>query len=120
VNFVLHRRQLSWQLVLLVTVLTCLGAAQTPTAIRNLASKGTLDGMRWADFRDYQPWLQKFCEPTGYSCVGTGNPAVFASLPMIAQATPAFLKGLADPHTERVTIQALSDVCTKIDVVLPA
>jgi hypothetical protein len=32
----------------------------------------------------------------------------------------AFLKGLADPHTEGVTIQALSDVCTKIDVVLRA
>jgi hypothetical protein len=31
-----------------------------------------------------------------------------------------FLKGLADPHTEGVTIQALSDVCTKIDVVLRA
>jgi len=58
VNFVSHRRQLFWQLVLLVKVLTCLGAAQTPPAIRNLASKGTLEGMRWGDFHDYQPWLQ--------------------------------------------------------------
>ena len=32
----------------------------------------------------------------------------------------SFLKGLADPHAECVTIQALSDVCTKIDIVLRA
>jgi L,D-transpeptidase YcbB len=95
VNFVSRRRRLFWQQVLLVTVLTCLGAAQTPPAIQNLASKGTLDGMRWADFRDYQPSLQKFYEPTGYSSawVQETRPSSQA-LSMIALFKNAWTKGL--------------------------
>jgi murein L,D-transpeptidase YcbB/YkuD len=95
VNFVSRRRQLFWQLVLLVTVLTCLGAAQTPPAIRNLASKGTLDDMRWGDFHDYQPWLQKFYEPTGYSPAWVeGTRPSSQALYMIALFKNAWTKGL--------------------------
>ena len=94
-NFVSRRRQLFWQLVLLVTVLTCLGAAQTPPAIRNLASKGTLDDMRWGDFHDYQPWLQKFYEPTGYSPAWVeGTRPSSQALYMIALFKNAWTKGL--------------------------
>jgi L,D-transpeptidase YcbB len=95
VNFVSRRRGLFWQQVLLVTVLTCLGAAQTPPAIQNLASKGTLDGMRWADFRDYQPSLQKFYEPTGYSPAWVqGTRPSSQALSMIALFKNAWIKGL--------------------------
>jgi len=95
VNFVSRRRRLFWQLVLLVTVLTCLGAAQTPPAIRNLASKGTLDGMRWGDFHDYQPWLQKFYEPTGYSPAWVeGTRPSSQALSMVSLFKSAWTKGL--------------------------
>jgi murein L,D-transpeptidase YcbB/YkuD len=95
VNFVSRRRGLFWQQVLLVTVLTRPGAAQTPPAIQNLASKGTLEGMRWADFRDYQPWLQKFYEPTGYSPAWVqGTRPSSQALSMIALFKNAWTKGL--------------------------
>jgi murein L,D-transpeptidase YcbB/YkuD len=95
VNFVSRRRGLFWQQVVLVTVLTCLGAAQTPPAIQNLASKGTLDGMRWADFRDYQLSLQKFYEPTGYSPAWVqGTRPSSQALSMIALFKNAWTKGL--------------------------
>ena len=59
-------RTLGRQLLLIITF-TCLGVAQPSSRIQNLVSAGTLDGMRWPNFRDYQPWLQKFYQPTGYA-----------------------------------------------------
>jgi L,D-transpeptidase YcbB len=95
VIFVSHRRGLFWQQVLLVMVLTCLVAAQTPPAIQNLVFKGTLDGMRWGDFHDYQPSLQKFYEPTGYSPAWVqGTRPSSQALSMIALFTNAWTKGL--------------------------
>ena len=94
-NVVSRRRRLFWKQILLVTVLTCLGAAQTPPAIQNLASEGTLDGMRWADFRDYQPSLRKFYEPTGYSPAWVqGTLPSSQALYMIALFRNAWTKGL--------------------------
>jgi len=60
-------RRSRWRQVLLVIALTCTGISQPPSGVQNLVSAGTLDGMRWPNFRDYQPWLQKFYEPTGYT-----------------------------------------------------
>jgi murein L,D-transpeptidase YcbB/YkuD len=56
-----------WRQVLLIVTFTCLAVAQPSSRIENLVSAGTLDGMRWPNFRDYQPWLQKFYQPTGYA-----------------------------------------------------
>ncbi len=56
-----------WRQVLLVITFTCLGVAQPPSRIQSLVSAGTLDGMRWPNFRDYQPWLERFYQPTGYA-----------------------------------------------------
>jgi len=95
VNFVSRRRRFFWQQVLLVMVLTCLVAAQTPPAIQILASKGTLDGMRWGDFHDYQPSLQKFYEPTGYSPAWVqGTRPSSQALSMVASFKNAWTKGL--------------------------
>ena len=94
-NFVSRRRRLFWLQVLLVTVLTCLGAAQNPPTIQNLASKGTLEDMLWADFRDYQPSLQKFYEPTVCSPAWVqGTRPSSQALSMIAIFKNAWTKGL--------------------------
>jgi L,D-transpeptidase YcbB len=55
------------RLVLLIVTFTCLGAAQAQSRIQNLVSAGTLEGMRWPNFSDYRPWLEKFYQPAGYA-----------------------------------------------------
>jgi murein L,D-transpeptidase YcbB/YkuD len=55
-----------WGPALLVVSLACFSAGQQPD-IRNLVMSGNLEGMRWPNFSDYRPWLQKFYEPTGYA-----------------------------------------------------
>ena len=52
---------------LLVSVLACVAVAQVPSKIQSAISAGTLEGMRWPNFRDYQPWLEKFYQPAGYA-----------------------------------------------------
>jgi murein L,D-transpeptidase YcbB/YkuD len=46
--------------------MSCLGAGQQPD-IQGLITSGKLEDMRWPNFSDYRPSLQKFYEPTGYA-----------------------------------------------------
>jgi murein L,D-transpeptidase YcbB/YkuD len=51
--------------------------------------------MRWSDFRDYQPWVEKFYEPTGYAPAWVqANTASPQSLSMIGILRDAWKKGL--------------------------
>ena len=52
--------------VVLVVSMSCLGAGQQPD-IQGLITSGKLEDMRWPNFSDYRPSLQKFYEPTGYA-----------------------------------------------------
>jgi L,D-transpeptidase YcbB len=51
-----------------VLVATCC-FAQAPSRIQSLVSAGNLAGMRWPNFSDYKPWLQKLYEPSGFAPV---------------------------------------------------
>ncbi|HZD31535.1 MAG TPA: L,D-transpeptidase family protein [Candidatus Angelobacter sp.] len=92
VSFKRGGRQL---LPLLAIALTSLGAAQTPPRIQSLISAANLDGMRWPNFRDYQPWLQKFYEPVNYSPAWVnGNSPSPQALAMIELFRNSWKKGL--------------------------
>ena len=92
VSFKRGGRQL---LPLLAIALTSLGAAQTPPRIQSLISAANLDGMRWPNFRDYQPWLQKFYEPVNYSPSWVnGNSPSPQALAMIELFRNSWKKGL--------------------------
>ena len=84
-----------WLQVLLLVVLTCLSVAQSPQGIQNLVSAGTLDALRWPNFRDYQSSVRRFYEPTGYAPAwaqaGTPSPQALA---MIGLFRNAWQKGL--------------------------
>ena len=72
-----------------------MGVAQTPPGIENLVSAGTLDGMRWPNFRDYQPWLKRFYEPSGYTPTWVqGTEPSRQALSMIELFRNAWKKGL--------------------------
>ena len=83
-----------WQVTVFVA-LTCLGVPRTGPEIQNLVSAGTLDDMRWPNFRDYQPWLEKFYDSTGYApaWVQQDHPSPQA-LSMIEIFKNAWKKGL--------------------------
>src|SRR5215831_15083115 len=83
-----------WMLGLLSIAFTCIAVAQ-PSQIQRLISAGNLDGMRWPNFRDYQSWLQRFYEPTGYAPAWTqANTPSPQSLSMIEVLRNAWQKGL--------------------------
>ena len=66
-HVVSRRVRFAWGAALLVVVLACLSAGQQPPDVQNLITIGNLEGMRWPNFSDYRPWLQKFYGPTGYA-----------------------------------------------------
>jgi L,D-transpeptidase YcbB len=77
-----------------VLVATCC-FAQPPSRIQNLVSAGNLAGMRWPNFSDYKPWLQKLYGPSGFAPVwvqGT-NPTPQARA-MLTLFGSAWKKGL--------------------------
>jgi murein L,D-transpeptidase YcbB/YkuD len=79
---------------LLIIVVACFADAQ-PSPIQNLVSAGNLAGMRWPDFSDYRPSLQKFYEPSGYAPAWLQTHAASPqSLAMIAILRDAWRKGL--------------------------
>src|SRR5271154_391417 len=82
--------------VLLVAALAGLAAGQQPHSdIQNLVASGTLEGMRWPNFSDYQIWLQKFYEPTGYAPAWVqGSKPLPQALALIAIFGDAWKKGL--------------------------
>ena len=53
--------------LLLTIAVASFGVAQPPSRIKSLISAGNLASLRWPNFRDYQPWLQKFYEPVNYA-----------------------------------------------------
>ena len=56
-----------WRQLLLTIAVASFGVAQPPSRIQSLISAGNLASLRWPNFRDYQPWLQKFYEPVNYA-----------------------------------------------------
>src|SRR5215469_7910375 len=62
-----RRISCGWRLAFLVVLFTCPGVAQVSSKIQGIVSAGNLAGMRWPNFRDYSPWLQKFYQPAGYA-----------------------------------------------------
>jgi len=94
-NFVWRRWRAFCRQVLLIVTFTCLGVAHPPSGIQNLVSSGTLDGMRWPNFSDYRPWLQKFYQPTGYAPAWIqGSQPSPQALSMIELFKGAWRKGL--------------------------
>lgn len=94
-KFASRRSRLFWLQVPLVVALTCLAVAQTPPSIQNLVTAGTLDGMRWPNFRDYQPWLKKFYGRSGYTPAWVeANQPSRQALAMIELFKGAWKKGL--------------------------
>jgi L,D-transpeptidase YcbB len=84
--------------VLVVVAIGCLGAAQQPSRVQSLVSAGNFDALRWPNFWDYQPWLQKFYEPTGYAPAWLqGTTPSPQALAMIQLFGNAWQKGL-DPE----------------------
>ena len=56
-----------WRQLFLTIAVASFGVAQPPSRIQSLISAGNLASLRWPNFRDYQPWLQKFYEPVNYA-----------------------------------------------------
>jgi len=94
-NFIRRGFSTLWQEVLLIITIASLGLAQPQSGIQNLVSAGTLEGMRWQNFRDYQPWLLKFYQPTGYAPAWIrGSQPSPQALSMIELFRSAWKKGL--------------------------
>jgi len=81
-----------------LTTLALAGAyalAQPPAPIQNLVSAGNLAGMRWPNFSDYKPWLQKLYEPAGFAPVWLqGRTPTPQARAMLALFGSAWKKGL--------------------------
>jgi len=90
-----HRLCPIWRQTLLVIALTCVAVADPSARIKSLVATGNLDGMRWPDFRDYQPWLKKFYEPANYAPAWiSGNSPSSQAFSMINLFRDAWRKGL--------------------------
>ncbi len=78
----------------LVALFACLAAAQQQD-IQTLVTSGNLPVMRWPNFSDYRPALQKFYEPTGYAPAWVqGSQPVPQALFLIDRFNDAWKKGL--------------------------
>jgi murein L,D-transpeptidase YcbB/YkuD len=85
-----------WCLLLaLLGLLPQIVSAQSPPTIEMLVDAGRLEGMRWPDFRSYQPGLREFYMPTAYApaWIRDGAPSAQA-LSMIQLFQDAWKKGL--------------------------
>jgi len=81
--------------LLLAIALSSVAFPQKPSRIQSLVSAGTLDNMRWPNFRDYQPSLQKFYEPVNYTPAWVkGSSPSSQALAMIELLRNAWKKGL--------------------------
>ena len=94
------RRSASWVLrcglqAVLIIALASLTIAQPPSRIQSLVSSGSLEGMRWPNFRDYQPILQQFYGPGAYAPAWfRGTTPSPQALSMIRLFASAWEKGL--------------------------
>jgi hypothetical protein len=86
-----------WRKLLLLIAVSFVAFPQTPPRIQSLVSAGSLDSMRWPNFRDYQPSLKKFYEPVNYAAVwarAKGSSPSSQALAMIELLRNAWMKGL--------------------------
>src|SRR4051794_8864167 len=91
----LRRARVAPLLIPVLLAMASLGFAQAPARIQSLISSGNLAEMRWPNFRDYQPWLQKFYEPSGFAPAWLeGNAPSAQSRVMIELFRNAWKKGL--------------------------
>jgi len=90
----LRRSRFVWKQAFLSMALCCVTLAQ-PAQIQGLISAGKLDGMRWPNFHDYQPWLERFYQPAGYAPAWIqANAPSPQALTMIELFRNAWQKGL--------------------------
>jgi L,D-transpeptidase YcbB len=84
-----------WSKLLLAIAVSSVPSPQTPSRIQSLVSAGSLDTMRWPNFRDYQTSLQKLYEPVNYAPVwAKGGSPTSQALVMIELLRNAWKKGL--------------------------
>jgi L,D-transpeptidase YcbB len=84
-----------WRKLLLAIAVSSVAFPQTSARIHSFISAGSLDGMRWPNFRDYQPALQKFYEPVNYAPAWVkGSSPSSQALAMIELLRNAWKKGL--------------------------
>jgi L,D-transpeptidase YcbB len=92
------RRSLPGVALILIVLLTPFAGAQTPARIESLLKAGTLEGMRWPDFRAYQESVREFYAPSGYAAAWVqGTTPSPQALSMIQLFEEAWKKGL-DPE----------------------
>ncbi len=81
--------------ILAIFALATIAVAQAPSRIQADVAAGNLATLRWPNFRDYQPWLQKFYEPGGFAAVWVqGTSPSPQARAMIDQFRNAWKKGL--------------------------
>ncbi len=82
-----------WLTVAAFAVACCF--AQAPARIQSQVANGNLAGMRWPNFGDYKPWLQKLYEPVGFAPVWVqGTTPTPQARAMLALFGSAWKKGL--------------------------
>jgi L,D-transpeptidase YcbB len=76
--------------VFVVLAMTSVAVAQVPARIQSLVTAGNLTEMRWPNFSDYKPWLQKFYQPSGFAPAwlqeSTPSPQARAMIDLFAHA----------------------------------
>ena len=83
------------RILLLAIALSSIAFPQTPSRIQSFVSAGTLEKMRWPNFRDYQPSLQEFYEPVNYTPRWVrGSSPTSQALAIIELLRNAWRKGL--------------------------
>jgi len=91
-------RPLAGVTLVLIALSTPYVSAQTPARIESLVNAGTLEGMRWPDFRAYQESVGEFYAPSGYASAWVQGPTPSPqALSMIQLFQEAWQKGL-DPE----------------------
>jgi murein L,D-transpeptidase YcbB/YkuD len=79
-----------WRSIFVVLAMASAAVAQAPTRIQADVATGNLATLRWPNFRDYKPWLQKFYEPGGFApawVLGTApSPQARAMIDLFANA----------------------------------
>jgi len=90
----IRRFHFIWKQAVLSMVVACVAVAE-PSQIQSLVSAGNLPGMRWANFRDYQQWVQSFYGSLGYAPAwAQADAASPQALSMIGVFRDAWRKGL--------------------------
>jgi hypothetical protein len=84
--------------LVLIVLLAPFALAQAPARIESLVNGGTLEGMRWPDFRADQESVREFYAPSGYATAWVqGTTPSPQALAMIQLLEEAWKKGL-DPE----------------------